>query len=110
MEINSTEQDITTMHAELTAICERVQKLILVKENAASHRLDEIYHLQLLEKLVAWRRNNEFARSEVLTERKRRTRGRVCSVDDPKHCKIEYALNHDGHARLKKSLKVCRWR
>ena len=84
-----TEQDITAMHAELAAVRERVHKPIMVREIETSHRLDQMHHLRLLEKLAAWSRNNGFDRSEVLAERQRRTRGRVFLVDNPKHSEIE---------------------
>ena len=63
------EQDVTAMHAELAAFCERVHKVILVRKIPASHRLVQTHHLQLLEKIEAWRRNNESDRSEALAER-----------------------------------------
>ena len=70
------------MHAELTAIHDRMQKLILVMEIVASHRLDQMNHLRLLENLAAWRRTNGFDRFEVLTERQHRTQGHVYSQMD----------------------------
>ena len=77
------------MHAELAATHERVHKLILVRDTAVSHRLEQMHHLLLLEKLTAWRRNDAFDRSEVLTEKQRRTQGCVYSVNDPEHCDFE---------------------
>ena len=93
------------MHAELAAIRERVHKITIVREIAASHRLDKMYHPRL-EKLAAWRRRNAFDRSEVLTERQRTIQERACPVDDPEHSKIDI-LNRNGCPRLKNLLKVC---
>ena len=76
-------------HAELTAICERVHMLILVREIAASHRLEQMYHLRLLEKVSVWRRNDGFDRNEVLAERQGRTQRHVYSVDGSEHCGIK---------------------
>ena len=65
------------MHAKSAAIRERGHKLILVTEIAASHRLDQMRHFRLLEKLTAWRRNNGFDRIDILAERQRSILGRV---------------------------------
>ena len=77
------------MHAKLAAGHERVHKLILVREIASSHRLDKMHLFRLLEKLAAWRRSNDFDKREVLTENQHIIHGRVCSVDDPEHSKID---------------------
>ena len=42
-----TEQEVAAMHAELAAIRERIHKLILTREVAASHRLEQMRHLRL---------------------------------------------------------------
>ena len=76
-------------HAELTAICERVHMLILVRKIAASHKLEKMHHVRLLEKVAPWRRNDGFDRSEVLAERQRRTQRHVYSVDVSEHCGIK---------------------
>ena len=47
------EHDVTVMHAELPARRERVNKRVLVRENAAFLRLDQMHHLRLLAKLAA---------------------------------------------------------
>ena len=73
------------MLAKLDAIRERLHKLVLVREIAASHRLDQMNHLRLQKKLTTWRRNNCCERNETLAVRQRRTQGRVCSVDNPGH-------------------------
>ena len=73
MKNNFSKYDIIVMHVELAIIRERVHTFILVREIIAFHRLDQMYHLLLLEKVTAWRRNDGFDRSEVLAERQRRT-------------------------------------
>ena len=64
-----TEQGEIVMHAELAVIRERAHKLVLVREIAASRRLDKIHYLRLRGKLAVWRRNNGFDRSKALAER-----------------------------------------
>ena len=51
--MNFTKHDVTVMHAESAAFCTRVHKLILVREVAASHKLDKIHHPRLQDKLMA---------------------------------------------------------
>ena len=53
MKLNFTKHGVITMHAELSATRERVRELFLVKKTAASHGLDQMNHLQLLQKLAA---------------------------------------------------------
>ena len=78
------------MHAESKAIRKHVRKLILVREIAASHRLEEINHLRLRKKLAAWRGYYGFDRIGVHDEwlRQHRSQGTVCLIDDPKHYQI----------------------
>ena len=80
-----TEHDMTTMHADLAAICERVHKLILIRGITAPHRLDQMHHLRLLEKFAVWKINNGIDMSEALADRQCKTLGRVYLVDDPEH-------------------------
>ena len=87
--MNIIEHDVTAVYIELLVFHERAHKLILVREIAASHRMDKIHHLRLLEKLAAWRKNDGFDRSEVLAEKQRRIQEHVCSVDGPKHSEVE---------------------
>ena len=77
------------MLAELAAARERVHKLIRVREPAASHKPDQINHFRQLEKLAAWRRTNGYNNIEVQDERKHRTQGHLCSVDDLKPSQID---------------------
>ena len=53
VKITFTEQEVTAIHAKLEAIRERVNKLIMTREIAALHKLDEMQHLRLLKKLAA---------------------------------------------------------
>ena len=89
MKIFFAEHDVIAMHAELAATRERMLNLILVREIAAPLRVYQTDYLRLPEKLAAWKRIGSFDRSEVLTERQRRIRGHVCSVDDPEHSEIK---------------------
>ena len=91
--MNSIKHDIINMHTELAEAHERVHKLIRVWELAESHKLDQMNHLQLLEKLAASRRTNDFHTSEALAERQHRTQGYMCSVDYPKHHQIDIYFN-----------------
>ena len=77
------------MHPKLAAVCERMHNIFLVREVVASHRLEHMHSLRLLENLAASRRNNVFDRSEGMADRQRRILGRVYSVDDPEHCGID---------------------
>ena len=43
--MNFNKHDVTMVHVEVEAICKRARKLILVRDIAASHRLDEMNHL-----------------------------------------------------------------
>ena len=67
---------------QLASACTHVFK---VRELVASDKLDQMDHFRQPEKLEAWRRSNGFDTSEVLVERKHKTQGHVCSVDDPEH-------------------------
>ena len=67
--MNFNKHDVITIHADLAAARERVHKLIGVKELDASHKLDEMNHLWLPEKLAVSRKINGFNRIEVLDER-----------------------------------------
>ena len=85
-----TKANLTAMHTEIEATCKRVRKLIRVREITVSHRLiEEMNHLQLLEKLAACRRNISFDRIQVQDEGQQRSQGHVCPVDDPKHCQTD---------------------
>ena len=53
VKMNFTEHNLIAMHAELAAFCEPMHKLILVREIAASHRLDQMHHLRLLKTVAA---------------------------------------------------------
>ena len=106
MKKNIAKHGVIGMHAELATIRERVHRLTLVRDIVASHRFDQMNHPQLLEKLVAWRRNSGFDKSEVLDERQYRIQGRVCSVDDPEHFEIEIYFEPRWLPSLKKLLRV----
>ena len=47
MKMAFTEQEVTVMHAELAAICERVHKVILLREIAVSPRSEQMHNLRL---------------------------------------------------------------
>ena len=82
------------MHTELDVFCKHVQKHILVREIATSHRLDEMNHLRLREKLAVWRRTNGFDRIEVQDDRQHGSEGiYMCSVDDPTHYQIDVCFD-----------------
>ena len=55
-----TKHDVTVMHVELPAACERVHNLIRMKEIAEFHKLEQMRHLRLRETLAAWKRDNGF--------------------------------------------------
>ena len=62
MKMSSTEDKVITMHAELPAIREHVHTLNLVREIAASHRLEQMDHLRRLKTIAFWQRNNGLRR------------------------------------------------
>ena len=82
------EKEVSAMPPKLAAVCERMHKLFLVREVAASHRLKHMHYLRLLQNLAASRRNNVFDRNEGLADRQCRTLRIAYSVDDPEHCSI----------------------
>ena len=85
-----TERDVTVMHAELKADCRRVHKLIVVRKIAAPHRLEEMNHLRLLEKLAALRGSYGFDRCDVRRGQWQPwSHGHVCLGNDPKHSLID---------------------
>ena len=94
MNIKFKEHDVTTMHAESAAVRERVHKPTLLRERAASHKLEQIRHPRLLEKLATWKRDDDFDRNEILAEMHRRNIWRLYSGDDPKHFQVR---KHYGH-------------
>ena len=51
-----TERSVTVMHAKVKSVCRYVRKLVMVRRIAASHKLEEMKHFRLPEKLSAWRR------------------------------------------------------
>ena len=69
VKMNFNKHDVIAMHAKLIATLDRVHKLIQVRKITASHRSDQTNRSRLLEKLAAWRRTNDFDRSEILAER-----------------------------------------
>ena len=73
--MNHTEHNGTAMHAELNAVRKQARKLILVTEIVTSHRLDEMNHLRLREKLAAWRREMVLTRSRYRTKGSTGARG-----------------------------------
>ena len=85
VKIKFTEHDVTTMHAKLAAAREPVLKLIRIRELAACHKLEQMCHLRLLEKLTAWKRDDGFDRNKIIAEKHWRTLRRLYSGDDPKH-------------------------
>ena len=77
LKMNLNKHDVIAMFAELAAARNSVHRPIRVRGFAASHMSDQTSHLRLVEKLAAWRRTNEFDRSEVLAERQHRTQGHI---------------------------------
>ena len=80
-----TEHEVIVMHAELAAISERAHKLILVRKIAAFHRLEQMHHIRILEKLAVWRERKVLMGVRYWSK----TLGRVYSVENSKHCGIE---------------------
>ena len=85
MKMKLTEPNVTTIHAELSAAHERVYKLIIVKEIGAFHKLEQMRHLRLLEKLAAWTRDDGSDRNKIIAEMHRRTPRRLYPGDEPEH-------------------------
>ena len=106
--MNFTKHDVTAMHAELAATRERVHKLILAREIAASYRLDQINHLRLQDKLAAWRRTNGFDRSEVLSKRQCRFRSKCVRSMIRSTPKSNYIVTRDSCPPFKNLLRVYR--
>ena len=88
MKTSLTDRHVTAMHGELKALHARVWKLILVRVLAASHKLEKINHLRLLEKLRAWREKYGFDRTEVQSLWQHRSQGQMCPVNVSKHCQV----------------------
>ena len=64
--MNITESDIRVMQAGPRETCKGMRKLSLVWKAVVTHRLKELKHLRVVEKLVAWRRGHGFDRCDVL--------------------------------------------
>ena len=89
MKMNFAKHDVIVVNEELTAARERMHKIVVVREIAASHILYQMNNIRLLEKLAAWRRTNGLDINEVLAERQRMIQGHVCSVDGLGYSQIE---------------------
>ena len=101
-----TEHDVTVMHTELAALRDRVNKRILVSKIAASHKVEQMRHLRLLERVGACKREDGFDIERNSCEAAQDL-GRVCSVDNPEHSEIEIFLTRDGRPHLKNLQKTC---
>ena len=56
------------MLVELAIICGRVRKFIRVREFAATHTLEQMRRVRMLEKQSAWKREGSFDRIETIAE------------------------------------------
>ena len=63
----------------------RVRKLIRVRELAASHKLEQMRRVRMLEKQVAWKREGGFDRIEVTAETHKQTLRRLHARFDPEY-------------------------
>ena len=59
-----TKYDVPAMLAELAAVCECAHKLILVRELATSHKLEQMLSVRVREKDAAWKREDDFGRDQ----------------------------------------------
>ena len=81
VKMSFTKKQVTAMLAELAALRAHVYNLIiLVEEIVASHRLECLHSIQLLERHTPGRRTNDFDRRDIRVERQRRTEG-ACVFD-----------------------------
>ena len=71
------------MLADLAAVRERVHKLIRVRELAASHKLEQMLHVQMREKAAGWMREDSFDRNEIIAKRHQRTLRRLYADNGP---------------------------
>ena len=101
---------MAALHAEVEAICKRVRKLIIVREIAASHRIDEMNHLRLRKTLAVWKTNNDFDKIDVQDERQHRSQGHVCSVDIRNTATPMYILTPDDLSQLNNLPNACEQR
>ena len=62
--MNFSKSDIRAMLAESRKGCRRIRKLSIMWKTVATHRLKELRHLRVVEKLAAWR-SNGFDRRDV---------------------------------------------
>ena len=83
-----TERDVNAMLAELAVVRERLHKLVLFRELATYHKLEQIRRVPMLEKQAALAREDGFDRIEVIAERHRRTVGSLYAGDDQKPFQI----------------------
>ena len=85
--------DVTDMQAELAVVRERVHKLVLIREFAASHKLEQILRVRVPKQAAAWKREDGFDRNEIIAERYRRTLRRLYAGDDPEpFIEIQYNI------------------
>ena len=76
------------MQAELARLCEYVYKLKLFEETFASHRIEQLHNLRLLEMSVAWRKTIILI-GEIYAWRGSAGLGGVYLINHPKHCDPE---------------------
>ena len=79
------ECEVHLMVADLTIIRGRVCKLIWVREIAASHQLEQMRSVRMIEQRAIWMRGNGFDRIEVTAEMYEETLRRLHTGFDLEH-------------------------
>ena len=86
------ERDVHLMLEEPAALGGRVLKLIRVKELVAPHKPEQMRRVRMLEKQVAWKREDGVDRIEVIAERHEKSLGRLYAGfdSDPVYTGVHY--------------------
>ena len=64
VKIKYTEDEVSATIAESRKACKRLRKLGMIRKTVATHRLKNLRHLRVVEKLATWRRTYGFDRLE----------------------------------------------